>query len=211
VGLKVTDAQGGVGTATTVVNVQAYPTHSLDLVAGWNLVSFNLHPLDTDVADVLASLGENYTLVYAWDATGGQTGDDYWRKYDRNGPFYQNTLTSLDEKMGFWIKMTEADRLVVTGTAPPTSNIPLLTGWTLVGFPATGSLAMPGAFTGHGVETDNLNLALAMHASQVEDPWLLYDPLAPPYSSDLTALAPGWGYWINLDAPATWTVVYQAP
>jgi hypothetical protein len=203
VGLRVTDVQGGVGTATTVVNVQAYPTHSLDLVRGWNLVSFNLHPVNTDIAAVLATISGNYSLVYGW-ANGA------WQRYDP-ALEYGNTLATLDESKGFWVQMTATDTLVVTGTAPGSSDIALQAGWNLVGFPATGSLAMPGALTGHGVEAENLNLVLAMHASQVEDPWLLYDPAAPPYASDLSGLAPGWGYWIKVDAEDTWTVTYQAP
>ena len=43
--------------------------HSISLVPGWNLVSFNVHPTDTAIAAVLSSIAGNYNLVYAWDAT----------------------------------------------------------------------------------------------------------------------------------------------
>ena len=73
-----------------------------------------------------------------------------WQHYDP-AVGYGNTLTTLDESMGFWVEMTTADTLVVTGTAPGTSNIALKAGWNLVGFPVARSLALPGALTNNGV------------------------------------------------------------
>ncbi len=116
VGLRVTDAQGGEGAATTTIEV-IVTAHSIDLVAGWNLVSFHVHPADTATASVLDSIAGNYDLVYAWDAAGGHPGSGNWVKYDPNVGF-GNTLTALDETMGFWIHMTTADTLVVQGSAP---------------------------------------------------------------------------------------------
>ena len=69
------------GTASGTLVI--YATHGLTLVPGWNLVSFNLHPTNTDIAAVLASLGTNYDLVYAWDATGGHSSGGNWMKYAR--------------------------------------------------------------------------------------------------------------------------------
>ena len=61
------------GTASgTLVITPASVTHSVPLVVGWNLISFNVHPENTAIATVLSSIDGNYDLVYAWDATGGQ-------------------------------------------------------------------------------------------------------------------------------------------
>jgi uncharacterized repeat protein (TIGR02543 family) len=175
-------------------------THSIPLVIGWNLVSFKIHPTSTLIADVLASISGNFDLVYAWDASNGT-----WMKYDPNVPF-GNSLTNLDETMGFWIKMTTADTLDVSGTAPVSTNIALKTGWNLVGFPASTSLTLPDAFSLHGVG-NNAFQVFAYHANDT-DLWKIYDSSAPAYSNDLSVMAPGWGYWVKVSGPQIWVVGY---
>ena len=78
-------------------------------------------------------------------------------KYDPTGPAYQNTLYTLDETMGFWIHMTAADTLEVTGTVPSSTEISLSDnagGWNLVAFPSLTNGALPAALSDHGVGTD---------------------------------------------------------
>ena len=174
-------------------------THTLPLVSGWNLVSFNVHPTSTSVASVLGSVTGNFDLVYAWNSSTSQ-----WLKSD-NIPLTTDTLTSLDESMGFWIHMTAADTLELSGTAPVSTNIALNNGWNLVGYPSRTNLALPAALTGHGVS--DLLLVYAYHANDTGDPWKKYDPAAP-LGNDLDELAPAWGCWIRLSAPHTWDVTY---
>ena len=196
--VQVSDGNGGTDTITVNVTIQDVHSISIALVAGWNLVSFNVHPVDTDIANVLASISGNYNLVYAWV-------DGTWQHYDPAQPF-GNTLVSLDESMGFWVQMTTPGTLIVTGTAPSTSGIALKAGWNLVSFPGATSQTLPEAFTLNDVDLTNLNLVTAMHADMPADPWLLYDPIAPNYVNDLTELTPGWGYWISVVSDDTWTV-----
>ena len=175
-------------------------THSISLVAGWNLVSFNLHPTSTAVADVLASISGQYTLVYAWDPTNG------WKLYDPTlGEL--NDLKTLDQGMGFWIKMNTARTLIVSGTAVNPSNIALKTGWNLVGYPSSGTLTLPNALSLHGVGTD-FSLVYAYHAIDTGDEWKLFDRSIDPLLNNLTEMAPGWGYWVNVSADHTWHVEY---
>ena len=207
VGLKVTDAQNGVGTATVPVTV-ILSTHSISLVQGWNLVSFNVRPTNTDITAVLSSISGNYNLVYAWDAT---ITSDNWKKYaPPPAPSYQNTLSSLDETMGFWIYMTTADTLEVVGTATTTTDIALSVnagGWNLVGYPSMAERDLPGALQSHGVGTD-FSLVYAYHAYDTEDQWKLFDRTGASYANDLKKLTPGWGYWIKVSADHIWSVKY---
>jgi hypothetical protein len=187
-------------------------THSLTLLPGWNLVSFNVHPTDTDPEVVLSSIAGNYDLVYAWDATGGHSGGGNWMKHD-NIPQTVDSLTALDEKMGFWIHITSVGNqtLNVTGSRPTTTNIDLLDdvgGWNLVGFPAVAGLALPGALESHGVVEADYTLVYAYHAVDAADPWKLYDNAAPDYANDLKQMDPGWGYWIFVTADSIWDVAY---
>ena len=99
-----TPVQNYTGTATATMYIQS--THSITLVPGWNLVSFNLHPMDTLTGTVLNGIAGKYDLVYGWDATGGHVSSGNWLKFAPGGPSYANSLTNMDETMGFWIHMS---------------------------------------------------------------------------------------------------------
>jgi len=177
---------------TIIVNPISF-THEIDLVAGWNLVSFNIHPSNTNIEAVLASIDGKYTLVYAWDATGGHSGSGHWMRYAA-GVIYGNSLETLDETQGFWIFMTEAATLEVTGTAPDMTEISLKTtvgGWNLVGYPSSLKPTPPTL-----MGEINYKLIMTYIASDTADPWKLYDPAAPGYANDLVEMLPGYGYWI---------------
>ncbi|MEJ5223874.1 MAG: PKD domain-containing protein [Anaerolineales bacterium] len=208
IGLQVTDDDGSVSTATATVTISG-ATHSISLVPGWNLVSFTLHPQDTSIAAVLASIADKYDLVYAWDAS---VSTNNWKKYDPAVP-YASTLTTLDETRGFWIHMTSAATLNVVGSVPTTTSIALSTaggGWNLVGYPSQGTRPLPDALRDNGVGT-NYTLVYSYRASDTTDPWKLFDRNAPGYANDLTQLTPGWGYWVRVTSNSTWTVGYLLP
>ena len=180
---------------------------AIDLVAGWNLVSFPIHPTSTAIGDVLANIAGKYNLVYAWDASGESSSSGNWKKYDPSGPSFSNTLTMLDEKMAFWIFMTEAATLEVQGSHDTASTIGLFDnadGWNLVGYPSASSLDLPGAMTG----VTGYTLIFTYHAADSGDPWKLFDPTAGSWANDLKQMAPGWGYWIFVTSEADWQVDY---
>lgn len=206
VGLKVTDNDGNAATATTVVHVTPL-IHSVALVSGWNLVSFNVHPMDTTIAAVLSSISGKYDLVYAWDATGAHSSSGNWLKADTI-PMSQDSLTDLNETMGFWIHMNSASTLRVSGSMPTATSISILdnaSGWNLVGYPTVMNGALPNALSDLGTD---FSLVYAYHANETSDPWKLFDRSAPPFVSDLQFLSPGWGYWIKVTADHDWNVVY---
>ena len=199
---KINDHVVGTGTWLSGSNVQLDFTlisRSITLVSGWNLVSFNLKPASTAIADVLDPVAGNYSLVYAWNASTSS-----WMKHDPAAG-YGNTLLSLDEKMGFWIKMNNTGILTVSGSAPVTTNINLKTGWNLVGFPAAANLALPGALSAHGVDTD-FTLVYAYHASET-DTWKKFDRTAS-IGNDLSVLSPDYGYWVKVGGDHIWDVGY---
>jgi hypothetical protein len=194
----------------TLVIEQATSTHSIPLTVGWNLVSFNVHPADTSIASVLASIAGNYNMVYAWDATGAHSASGNWIKYAPSAPPYTNTLTNLDETMGFWIRMTSADTLEVTGLVPVTTEIHLYTnagGWNLVGYPSATNRSLPLVLSANGLGTD-FTYVYTYRAFDLSDPWKLFKLSSPPYANDLTELLPGWGYWIRVLANHIWSVKY---
>ena len=202
VGVRVTDDEGTYASASTTVHVVTALTQSIPLVVGWNLVSFNLHPLSTDIATVLADIAGHYDLVYAYDSTGAHASSGHWMMYDPSAPF-GNTLTTLDETMGFWIHVTTADTLDVVGGVVGTSSIALWDnayGWNLVGYPSATVRTLPDAITAQST------MVYAYHAAET-NPWSLFDR-SQPFGNTLTSLTPGWGYWIFVTADNTWSVGY---
>ena len=186
---------------------------SIDLEAGWNLVSFNLQPLDTGIATVLSSIDGDYNLVYAWDASGAHSESGNWMKYDPTAPAYQNSLDHLDETMGFWIYMLSPQTLEIMGYQPTTTHVTLADaagGWNLVAYPSSIDGVLSEALSDHGVD-DDFSLVYAYHADDAMDPWKLFDRTSAPYANDLLELASGWGYWIRVSADNDWSVEYSTP
>jgi PKD repeat protein len=200
--IRTRDGAGNVSQSYSRVITDAWV--SLPLVTGWNLVSFRLHPTSTAITDVLSSLAGNYDLLYAWDASGAHAGAGNWMRYAPGIP--GNTLATLDETQGFWIRMTTADTLEMTGSVPTTTNISLSTnasGWNLVGYPSDETRSLPEALETHGVTA--YTLVYAYHAND-SDTWKRYAPGVP--GNDLLEVAPGWGYWIKVGTTSTWDVEY---
>ncbi|MBK8821420.1 MAG: right-handed parallel beta-helix repeat-containing protein [Anaerolineales bacterium] len=191
-------------TVNTLIIVQAVSTHSIPLSIGWNLISFNVHPANTEIATVLFSIDGNYDLVYAWDAT---SAGDNWQMYDPNVPPFLNNLTHLDETIGFWVHMTAADVLEVVGTEPVTTDIDLYEGWNLVAYPSMTNRPLPEVLNENGC-TD-FSVVYAYLANDAA-PWKLFDLSLPPFLNDLSEMAPGSGYWIWVNADCTWSVTYLA-
>jgi len=180
-------------------------SQAIDLEPGWNLVSFNISPTSTAIADVLESIAGEYSLVYAWDANSTA---NPWLRFDPNVG-YGNTLTTLDETMGFWIYMSQEATLTVFGTQPVTTEIDLSItagGWNLIGFPALDSADLPDVLS--TIEED-YTLIFAYHAADTSDPWKVFDIEAPIWSNDLTQMAPGWGYWIFVTDNTTLVIPYE--
>ena len=84
--LRVTDDDGTSAIGSTTVTVGTVFTHSIPLIVGWNLVSFNLHPANTATGTVLADIAGHYDLVYAWDASGAHSSAGNWLRYDPSVP-----------------------------------------------------------------------------------------------------------------------------
>ena len=127
-----------------------------------------------------------------------------------NDPLSPDDLLTLDETQGFWIHMTTADTLVISGSAPSNTTIPLyITGgtWNLVSYPAATARVLPDALSTNGLGTSNF-LIFSYRPVDSVDPWKMYDRSAEPYANDLLSMTAGWGYWIQVQAPATWNIPY---
>jgi len=176
-------------------------THSISLTAdgdGWNFVSGRLIPQTSSLPGYLSSIDGKYALLQGFV-------NGSWRTYQAG---FGGDLSAIDEKMGFWIKVTENCQLVVSGTAPSSTTISLSStngGWNLIGWPSDDTRAIGTALAGIAGQYD---LVYSYDAFDSGDPWAVYSPSAPPYANDLTDVGPGQALWIHCTSNCSLTVSY---
>jgi probable HAF family extracellular repeat protein len=158
------------------------------LSSGWNLVSLPFQPANTAIASVLSGIADAYEVVWAYP---GQS----WKVYDPNDAG-GSTLTTMQAGMGYWIKMTSAKTLSVSGAAP-SSSLSLSSGWNLVGYSGTSCATASTALS-------SLGSALQVSWGYPGQVWQFYDPTNSG-GSTLGNLCPGTGYWIDVNGGATWS------
>jgi hypothetical protein len=155
---------------------------------GWNLVSTAVQPLDASRESVISSLVKYWLQVRSWDASTGT-----WLRAAPNVPSWVNNLNTIDPRYGLWINMWSAGTLHVIGNAPARgTQIPLYTGWNLIGAPITTSLPISTAWAG---------MPWTEAWTYSSSGW----QSATPAGGDFTTWQPGYGYWINVSAPYTLT------
>jgi len=176
---------GAVGSPASplMIEMKDSETQTLNLKAGWNLVSFFVEADDMTPATVFAPIHDKLLLFKSPTEL-----------YDPSLSFL-NTLSSLSVKDGYWLKVSEDVSLDVEGTVPSGVSINVKSGWNLVGYPRS---------SGEGV-ADELT-SLGNTVVQIKDLGSSYDPSIPSFLKTLSTMAPGSGYWLNVDADGTWTV-----
>ncbi len=166
---------------------------SIALHKGMNLFSLPVTPANTGITSVLAPISGKYAVVHS--CQGGK-----WLIYDAVYPGY-NDLNSVEPGKGYWIEMTEAATLTVSGSAPPKS-IPLYKdidkGWNLVGYNSGTPQKIENAFS---VISGKISAVWMFTDGQ----WKLFDPVDPPFSN-LFTISPAYGYWIQVKEDCTWTL-----
>lgn len=161
----------------------------LGMKEGWNLISLPLQPPDTNPAAVLASLGTKYDYVWAYHPDNG------WSIY---APWAPTDLEAMEPDWGYWVMMNEPGGLLVEGTDPTETTIPLYgEKWNLVGY---SSREFRDAEDCMSQVADKINSVWAY------DPDTIWDIYVPGGSSDLEVMGPGIGYWIKADQYCEWDV-----
>ena len=168
---------------------------SIDLVAGWNLISLPLVPANALPNKVLAAqiAANDFSVVWAYQ--GGA-----WKFFK---PPSTGTLTSMPDGLGYWIHMTQRDTLYLTGSViQPTStppSYPLVSGWNLVGFKPQPNATEPktvGAYlTSINASYDHANVWVYNNTGGT---WIRADT----NPSTGTMLRPGDAMWVLMSSPA---------
>jgi len=176
------------------------PGIDVPLAEGANLVSFPVIPPDTSVSEVLASVWDNVSKVYAYDASGG-TGN--WKYYIKGLPPEANTLNDLDNTMGFWVYMDEADILMVNGDHLGTTELQLYDGANLIAYPSMVTRTLTSVLTPIDGKWTRV---YRYDASDLVDPWRYNIVGLPPEANTLSEFVPGFGYWLYVDENCTLTI-----
>jgi hypothetical protein len=176
------------GTLLNDSNMNRAAKFVLELQKGIHLVSSPVEPVNSTLGSVLQTLDYESVWLYNESYPG-----DHWKS--RVPEKSQNELTNqsnIDRTMAFWVRMSERGNLTFAGRVPTTTNIPLKTGWNLVGYPSFANETVQQALSGVVYE-------------RIEG---YFD--APPQNLKLLAnsdpLIACQGYWIKVASDQTWSV-----
>ena len=153
---------------------------------GLQLASIPLTQSNAALEVVLQTLKGSYEFVRSYNPS-NQT--DSWKSYWTFKTY--GDLYEIDEKMGFWIKMTKEDDLVVAGKVPNTT-IHLLQGWNLVSYPSFIEKTVGDSLS--GIDYVMVNG---------------FGDISPFYTVELVEsdlMRPGEGYWIWVDSDQIWEI-----
>ncbi|MDB4779921.1 DUF5011 domain-containing protein [Akkermansiaceae bacterium] len=167
-----------------MIEMKDFETQTLSLKEGWNLVSFYVEADDMSPATVFAPIQGKLLQV-----------KNLTQSYDPSVPSFLNTLSSLSVKDGYWLKVSEDVSLSVEGAVPAGASITVKSGWNLVGYPRLSGEAVAEELT-----------SLGNTVVQIKDLGSSYDPSVPSFLNTLSTMAPGSGYWLNVNADGTWNV-----
>lgn len=166
-----------------------------ELALGWNLISINVQPADTDPDQVLSSIAGQYDALWSYVA-----GDDEWERNVLSAPPFLNNLKEVIPRFGYWINMTQPGVLIVQG-AQPEMAILLRPGWNLVGYNARNAKSLAECMTSIADKIISI-WTYDAHTGT----WMKYVADGPDFLNNLEFMQPGKGYWIEVSAECIWTI-----
>jgi len=152
------------------------------------------------VTTALASIAGEYSIVWGYNASDIS---DPWKKHVP-GAAIGNDLSDLGVEWGYWVRLnTSQATLNISGTEPSSTDVGLVNGWNLIGYPTTTAQAAATVLSGIAGQ---YSIVWGYNASDSGDPWKKYVPGAA-IGNDLASFTPGFGYWVRVNATsATLTV-----
>jgi hypothetical protein len=171
-------------------NPPAGKTVNINLSPGWNMISLPVTPASSDPAKVLSSIANKYEAIYAYNPLAGS----YTHYFPGEA---SNTIQKLEPGRGYWIYMSSAGSVSVTGTAA-SKALSIEEGWNLVGYANTTESPIASAVNTSG---GRISVVYWFNASANS-----YEGYAPPEDNTLKTLTPGRGYWVYSESRFTWTL-----
>ena len=173
-----TNPGNSIGSPPNYLQIQYTPfvDQTIHLNTGWNLISMYVMQDDMSPASVFESIMSEIVQVKSTSET-----------YDPNLPDFLNTLKTLTEGYGYWIKVNDQVQLNVSGKPIDTVSIQLNEGWNLVAYPYQQSQPVVQAL--EGIDSGLL---------QLKSTDKTYDPNLPDFLNTLKNFESGEGYWIKV-------------
>jgi hypothetical protein len=156
------------------------------LYKNWNLFSVPLIQFHSSLDYVLQTIEDNYTQIQGYHAGKSRP----WLNLNKKKPSKLNDVIDINLKEGYYIKMINPDYLVVAGAVPINTQIPLKTGWNLVGYPCLIDKTVSDALS---------SISGKYNMVEYYDPVLDKEVRLNP--DDL--MIPGYGYWIHATEDCT--------
>jgi hypothetical protein len=186
-------------TSGTITVVQSTKTVNISLSVGWNLISIPVQLTDTAIATVLSGITGKYSSVWG-EFNPATTG---WSSYIPTRAAALNTLKTLVPGKGYWINVTQAGTLSVTGAAADKS-VNLQTGWNLIGCALTTDTAIATVLSGIAGKYSSV----WGEFNPATTGWSSYIPTRAAALNTLKLMGAGKGYWINWIDAAQGTLSY---
>jgi hypothetical protein len=172
---------------TLTVAVGGATTDLLTLNAGWNLVSLDVIPETATPEAVFAPLitAGNLEIVTGYEQGG--------LIFDPDQLPFLNTLTEIKPGFGYWVKVTNAATLNLTGEAISLDfTFNLKAGWNLVAYWPQQTTTPEAAFD------PLITTGILEIVTGYEQGGLIFDPDQLPFLNTLTEIKNGFGYWVKM-------------
>ena len=149
----------------------------------WNLICFPWMSTPTSITDALSGWSWSRAMVY-------DNQNKVWYTYNTaRAAKYNLGFPMVDNTMGIWVEVSaHGDK---SGTGSGTTNVPLYTGWNLVGYPSGTTRTVADAL--NGIPYDHVQTYDNSTGTIIE-------------LSGTDNMVPGLAYWIHVTADATWSV-----
>jgi hypothetical protein len=156
------------------------------LLEEWNLISIPFIQVNNTMEYILQTIMDNLIVVQAYHAGKSRP----WLHWVKPKPLFFNDKIPIDHKGGYYVIVKNADNLVVVGRVPSNTQIPIKTGWNLVGYPCPVNKTVVDALS-----------SISGKYNMVHS----YDPVTDKViklNSD-DYMEPGLGYWIHATTDCT--------
>ncbi len=178
---------------TSVVELSALSsiTQTTDLISGWNLISWNVSPEETDIQNVLQALIDNNNLVKVIDQNGDILQHMPWG--------WVNNIGDMCNPEGYQIKVNTNCQLSTSGSPVELPiNVPLISGYNLMGWPAQ---------TAEDAETALADLITAGYLVKViNESGDILQHMPWGWVNNIGDLEPGEGYQVKVNSVCTLVV-----
>ncbi len=184
--------------AETVVNVSLPAntvTQTITLNAGWNIISANIKPSNTDLKGIFRNLIDAGKLKKVMDESG--------KTLENFGAFggWKNSIGNWQPTEGYKVNVPAATVLTLEGQPIPLPfEIPLSTGWNIISYPATSSQDVKAAFQGL-IDTGKLKKVMDESGKTLEN----FGAFGG-WKNSIGSLTEGKGYKVNVTGSCTLTI-----